>query len=59
MAFIVILLDIAIFIYQQTVFRLYKVSILKRSDYIILDRKKLAYLNFVQKTSCIYCSYVN
>lgn len=54
-----IILDIFLFIYQQTAIRLYNIPLVKRSDYIVFDRKKLDYLNFIQKINCIYCSYVN
>jgi len=53
------LLDIWLFIYQNTAIRLYKIPLAKRSDYIIFDRKELAYLNVIQKLNCIYCSYFN
>jgi len=52
-------LDICLFIYQQTALRLYGIPLVKRSDYIVFDRKKLPYLNFLQKINCIYCSYFN
>ena len=54
-----IILDICLFIYQNTAIRLYKIPLVKRSDYIVFDRKQLAYLNWIQKLDCIYCSYVN
>lgn len=53
------LLDIFLFIYQQTALRLYKIPLVKRSDFIIFDRAKLPYLNWIQKLNCIYCSYFN
>jgi hypothetical protein len=52
-------LDICMFIYQNTAMRLYKIPLAKRSDYIVFDRKQLAYLNWIQKLDCIYCSYFN
>lgn len=52
-------LDIFLFIYQHTAIRLYKIPIVKRSDYIVFDRKELDYLNLIQKINCLYCSYVN
>ena len=55
----VILMDIVFFIYQQTAFRLYKIPLVKRRDYIVYDRRYLDYLNWIQKFNCIYCSYVN
>lgn len=54
-----IILDIFLFIFQQTAIRLYKIPLVKRSDYIIFDRKQLDYLNLIQKVNCLYCSYVN
>lgn len=53
------ILDIGLFIYQQTALRLYRVPLVKRSDYIVFDRGQLAYLNWIQKIDCIYCSYFN
>lgn len=54
-----VILDIWIFIYQNTAIRLYGIPLAKRSDYITLDRKALDYLNWIEKINCIYCSYVN
>lgn len=54
-----IILDIMLFMYQQTAFRLYKIPLVKRSEYIIFDRNQLDYLNFIQKINCNYCSYFN
>jgi len=52
-------LDLCLFIYQNTAIRLYKIPLAKRSDYIVFDRSQLAYLNWIQKIDCIYCSYFN
>lgn len=52
-------LDISLFVYQQTAFRLYKIPLVSRSDYILFDRKHLRYLNLIQKINCLYCSYMN
>ncbi len=54
-----IILDIFLFVYQQTALRLYKIPLVKRNDYIVFDRKQLDYLNIIQKINCLYCSYVN
>ena len=59
MIFPAIFLDIWLFIYQQTALRLYGIPLVKRSDYIIFDRKHLNYLNLMQKVNCLYCSYMN
>ena len=54
-----LILDIFLFVYQQTALRLYKVPLVKRRDYIVFERKKLDYLNWIQKLNCLYCSRVN
>ena len=54
-----IVLDIALFIYQQVCFRLYTVPRVRRSDYIVIDRHHLAYLNAFEKLNCTYCGYGN
>lgn len=59
MIFPAIILDICITIYQQTAFRLYKIPLVRRKDYIIFERKYLDYLNWIEKINCLYCSYVN
>lgn len=57
--FPVLILDVLLFIYQQTAFRLYGIPRVKRSDYIVYDRYILKYLNWLQKINCMYCSYMN
>lgn len=59
MIFPAILFDIWLEIYHHICFRLYKIPIVKRSEYIIFDRVHLAYLNFYEKFNCLYCSYFN
>ncbi len=54
-----VLLDICLWIYQQTAFRLYKIPQVHRTDYIVYDRQHLEYLNILEKMNCIYCSYFN
>lgn len=54
-----VILDLFLFMYQQTAMRLYRIPLVRRSDYITLERKHLDYLNWVEKLNCIYCSYVN
>jgi hypothetical protein len=53
------LLDISLTIYQAICFRLYDIPRVKRSDYIVIDRHHLAYLNIIEKLNCIYCGYGN
>lgn len=52
-------LDLMLFIYQQSAFRLYWIPLVKKEDYVIYDREKLHYLNIIQKINCMYCTYVN
>ena len=52
-------LDIAVFIYQQICFRVYGIPIVPRSDYIVIDRQHLDYLNAIEKFNCMYCGYGN
>lgn len=52
-----ILFDIALFLYQQICFRLYGIPLVKRSDYVIIDRHQLSYLNIFEKIYCMYCGY--
>lgn len=59
MIFPALFLDIFLFLYQQTCFRLYRIPLVKRRDFIIYDRRFLDYLNIIQKVNCIYCSRVN
>jgi hypothetical protein len=54
-----VLLDIAVTLYQQICFRVYHIPLVRRSDYFIIDRHHLAYLNALQKLNCLYCSYGN
>jgi hypothetical protein len=36
-----------------------RIPLVRRSDYIALDRGKLAYLNGIEKANCNYCGYAN
>jgi hypothetical protein len=54
-----ILTDFLVTIYQHINFRIYGIPIVRRSDYVIIDRHKLPYLNIIEKFHCVYCSYFN
>jgi len=54
-----VVLDLWAEIYHRICFPLYKIPIIKRKDYIKIDRHKLEYLNFYQKIYCVYCGYTN
>jgi len=54
-----VILDIFLNLYNWTAMPLYRIPLVRRSDYIVFDRQFLDYLNWIQKLNCIYCSYVN
>jgi hypothetical protein len=51
------LFDLCISFYQLTCFPIYGVARVKRANYIVMDHQQLAYLNFIEKLDCMYCSY--
>jgi hypothetical protein len=53
------LVDAWIWMYQAVCFPIYGIERVRRRDYISFDRKKLAYLNVIEKANCDFCSYVN
>ncbi len=54
-----LLLDLYVGFYQLICGPIYGIPHTKRSDYLILDRAKLPYLNLFEKVGCLYCSYFN
>ena len=55
----VLFMDLVVTIYQAVCFRVYGIPKVRRSDYIVMDRHSLSYLNIIEKVNCIYCGYVN
>ncbi len=53
------LLDLWVSCYQQICFPLFRIARVRRRDYIVIDRHKLAYLNGIEKFNCVYCGYTN
>lgn len=51
--------DLVMTLYQAICFPIYGIPKVKRSDYIKLDRRHLAYLNWAEKLNCEYCGYAN
>ncbi|MDR3460989.1 MAG: hypothetical protein P4L76_01590 [Beijerinckiaceae bacterium] len=45
--------------YQAICFRLYGLPRVRRSNYIMFDRRHLAYLNWIEALNCVYCGYAN
>lgn len=54
-----VLVDLWISAYQAICFPIYDIPKVRRSDYIAIDRWRLAYLNAIEKANCDYCSYAN
>lgn len=54
-----VLLDLTLALYQGIYFRAYGIQRAARSDYIVIDRHQLAYLNGIEKINCVYCGYAN
>ncbi|MFQ5642592.1 MAG: hypothetical protein ACE5FQ_02720 [Thiogranum sp.] len=53
------LLDAAVTFYQHVCFRAYVIPRVPRSDFIVVDRQYLAYLNIIEKINCMFCGYAN
>ncbi len=54
-----LLLDLSVAIYQFVCFPIYGIPKVRRRDYLVFDRGRLAYLNAIEKVGCVYCSYAN
>lgn len=54
-----LLLDLVVSFYQALCFPIYAIPKVKRSEYIVIDRHALAYLNIIEKANCLYCGYFN
>ncbi len=59
LVFPMLLLDLALTVYQWVCFPLYRIPRVRRRDCWVFDRTHLAYLNVVEKLNCAYCSYGN
>jgi hypothetical protein len=53
------LLDVFLFVYQAICLQVYHIAKVKRSDYLVLDRGDLPYLNVLERLNCVYCGYAN
>jgi hypothetical protein len=54
-----VLLDLAVMLYQAVCFPVYGIPKVRRADYFAFDRAHLAYLNAIEKLNCAYCTYAN
>ena len=52
-------LDVVATVFQLICFPVYNIPKVTRSDYIVIDRHALTYLNILEKLYCIYCGYFN
>jgi hypothetical protein len=57
--FPMLLLDLFLLAYQAICFPVYHITKVKRSEYVVLDRGDLPYLNVLEKFNCFYCGYAN
>lgn len=53
------LLDLFVSAYQAICFPLYRITKVRRSDYMVVDRHQLPYLNVLEKLNCVYCGYAS
>jgi hypothetical protein len=54
-----LVLDLSVTLYQAICFPIYRVTKVRRAQYIVLDRQQLEYLNFIEKFHCSYCAYAS
>jgi hypothetical protein len=52
-------LDLMVTVFHSLCFRVYKIPLVRRGDYIVIDHQALTYLNLIEKLNCIYCGYFN
>ena len=53
------ILDFSVYIFQHVCFSAWGMERIERSEYVIIDRHRLAYLNGIEKLNCAYCGYAN
>ncbi len=54
-----VLLDLSVYVFQLFCFTAWGMERVRRSDHVIVDRHRLAYLNGIEKLNCAYCGYAN
>ncbi len=52
-------LDAWVAFYQAVCFRAWGITRVQHRRYFTIDRRKLPYLNSIEKLNCVYCSYAN
>ena len=53
------LLDLALTVYQHLCFRAWGIERVRRGSFFAFDRRRLDYLNLIEKLNCDYCAYAN
>lgn len=53
------MLDLFVSVYQAVCFPVYRIPKVSRSNFIVVDRQTLAYLNVIEKVNCVFCGYCN
>lgn len=59
LVFPAIFLDLMVQFYQAVCFPVYEIPKVNRADFVVLDRHKLKYLNWIERLNCTYCGYFN
>lgn len=59
MAVPIAVLDLTVTLYQSICFPAYGVKKVPRSDFVVIDRGSLEYLNVIERFHCAYCGYAN
>ena len=54
-----LLMDLFVSIYQTCCFPIYGIQKVARKDHFVFDRRRLMYLNLIERANCTYCSYFN
>lgn len=54
-----LMLDAWLWLYQAVCFPVYGIAKVNRSQYVLLDRGRLRYLNWLERFNCDYCGYAN
>ncbi len=53
------LIDLMAVVFQFVCFPVFGVPLVRRRDYVVIDRHRLGYLSRIQRLNCAYCGYVN
>lgn len=52
-------LDFSMILYQSIYFRIVRIPLLPRKEYVVIERWRLPKLTIWQRFNCIYCDYAN